>query len=85
MEETKMQEIAQYLYDAEKRKTPIDNVTEVFNVSFDEQEAYDIQDLVVALKKETDGETAAYKIGLTSPAKIKQLNIDQPVYAHIFE
>ena len=85
MEETKMQEIAQYLYDAEKSKTAIDNVTEVFNVSFDEQEAYDIQDLVVALKKETDGETAAYKIGLTSPAKIKQLNIDQPVYAHIFE
>ena len=85
MEESKMQEIAQYLYDAEKNKTAIDNVTEVFNISFDEQEAYDIQDLVVALKKETDGKTAAYKIGLTSPAKIKQLNIDQPVYAHIFE
>lgn len=85
MEETKMQEIAQYLYDAEKNQTAIDNVSEVFDIEFDEQEAYDIQDQVVALKKETDGETAAYKIGLTSPAKIKQLNVDQPVYAHIFE
>lgn len=85
MDSAKVQEIAKYLYDAEKNKTAIDNVSEVFEVQFDEQEAYDIQDAVVALKKETDGQPAAFKIGLTSPAKIKQLNVDQPVYAYIFD
>jgi len=85
MEEAKKQEIAQFLYQTEHDRVAIDNVSEIFNVQFTESEAYDIQDRVVALKKETDGQPAAYKIGLTSPAKIKQLNVDQPVYGILFD
>ena len=47
-------------------------------------EAYQIQDQLTQLKLQDGHEIFAPKLGLTSPAKMKQMNVDDPIYGYVF-
>lgn len=47
------------------------------------EEAYEIQDAWIA-RKRSDGERLiGYKMGLTSPAKMKQMKVEEPIYGQL--
>lgn len=75
---------AQALYRAERNKCALRPFTEKFpNIST--EEAYRIQLAWVEMKITDGAKVVGKKIGLTSQAMQKMLNVDQPDYGHIFD
>lgn len=69
-----MNEVATRLVMAIREKTSIDPSGD----GFDAEAAYHIQDRVVDLL--ADGRVEAWKLGLTSPAKQRQMSVSEPLY-----
>ncbi len=70
---------ADILYDAERRRVPIHRITET-EPELTLDEAYEIQDELLA-RRIADGERlVGAKLGLTSRAKQRDMGIDQPIY-----
>lgn len=79
-----IQKEAQELYKAERDKTTLRPLTERYP-KIDPEDAYRIQ-LALIEKKKADGRSVVgKKIGLTSKAMQKMLNVDQPDYGHILD
>jgi len=79
-----IQKEAQELYKAERDKTTLRPLTERYP-KIDSEDAYRIQ-LALIEKKKADGRrVVGKKIGLTSKAMQKMLNVDQPDYGHILD
>lgn len=49
------------------------------------QEAYKVQEELVAIKLEEGHRIVGPKMGLTSRAKMKQMNVEEPIYGYIFD
>lgn len=75
---------ARELYRAEKEKSVLPPFT-VKYPKIDTSEAYRIQLSLIDLKKADGAKVVGKKIGLTSKAMQKMLNVDQPDYGHILD
>ena len=75
---------AENLYRAERDKTVLRPFTEKYP-KIDIDEAYKIQLAMIEMKKADGAKVVGKKIGLTSKAMQKMLNVDQPDYGHIFD
>jgi 2-keto-4-pentenoate hydratase len=75
---------ARELYRAEKDKSVLRPFTEKFP-QIVPQESYRIQLALIEMKKADGAKVVGKKIGLTSKAMQKMLNVDQPDYGHILD
>ena len=75
---------AQALYRAEKDRSVLRPFTEKYS-KIAQAEAYGIQLALIELKKTDGAKVVGKKIGLTSKAMQKMLNVDQPDYGHILD
>lgn len=77
--ETK-EKIAEQLFQAEKNAEEVDKFT-ADHPELDVETAYDIQDILLEKKlADSKSSLAGYKLGLTSEAKMKQMNVNEPCY-----
>jgi 2-oxo-3-hexenedioate decarboxylase len=77
-------ELAEYLIKAENDHHSVSCLTEKIS-DFNIPMGYRVQDELIKLKKDQGYELIAYKMGLTSQAKMKQMNIQEPIYGAIFD
>jgi 2-keto-4-pentenoate hydratase len=75
---------AQELYRAEREKTVLRPFTEKYP-KIEPAESYRIQLALIEMKKADGAKVVGKKIGLTSKAMQKMLNVDQPDYGHILD
>lgn len=75
---------ARDLGEAEREKTTPRALTERYP-KIEPQEAYRIQLALIEMKKAGGAKVVGKKIGLTSKAMQKMLNVDQPDYGHILD
>ena len=75
---------AQDLYRAEREKNVLRPFTEKYP-KIDTDEAYKIQLALIEMKLADGAKVVGKKIGLTSKAMQKMLNVDQPDYGHILD
>ncbi len=75
---------ARELYRAEKEKSVLRPFTQRYP-DLGADEAYRIQLALIELKKADGAKVVGKKIGLTSKAMQKMLNVDQPDYGHILD
>jgi len=75
---------AQELQRAEKERAVLRPFTERYP-NIDAEEAYRIQLALIDIKKSGGAKVVGKKIGLTSKAMQKMLNVDQPDYGHILD
>ena len=80
--ETEVASLAERLENAEHNKAPITKITNDFpNMDWDD--AYAIQDAIRARKVARGTHIAGLKAGLTSVAKMKQMNVEEPVFGFL--
>jgi 2-keto-4-pentenoate hydratase len=82
--EEQVSNIAQELFNAERQRLTLRPLTERFP-EITSDEAYHIQLGLIEMKKARGAKVVGKKIGLTSKAMQKMLNVDQPDYGHIFD
>ncbi|HEY2918186.1 MAG TPA: fumarylacetoacetate hydrolase family protein [Candidatus Binatia bacterium] len=75
---------ASELYRAEKDKSVLRPFTEKYS-KIAPEESYRIQLALIEMKKADGAKVVGKKIGLTSKAMQKMLNVDQPDYGHILD
>lgn len=76
--------IAQFLIDAEVGKREVTRITAEYP-ELTVEEAYRIQEELVGLKLGQGYRIIGPKMGLTSRAKMKQMNVEEPIYGYIFD
>lgn len=76
--------LAEKLADAEQNRQEVVRLTAEYP-DLSVEDAYRIQDELVALKREQGNGVLATKMGFTSAAKMKQMNVHEPIYGHIFD
>ncbi len=84
LNEQTIEKAARDLYTAEKERRPIRQFTEQFE-GIEPADAYRIQLSLMELKKADGAKVVGKKIGLTSKAMQKMLNVDRPDYGHILD
>lgn len=84
LSENQRQEAADRLAEAERSRTPIDRLTDLYP-GIDVKDAYDIQLRQIAAKKASGARVVGKKIGLTGKAIQQQLGIDTPDYGHLMD
>lgn len=84
MERKTIDQIAELLNNAELEKREVVRITETHQ-DMSIEDAYAIQDKLVALKLEEDYSIIGPKMGLTSRAKMQQMGVDEPIYGYIFD
>ncbi|MFD0051475.1 2-keto-4-pentenoate hydratase [Actinomycetes bacterium NPDC127524] len=77
-------EIVQVLLDAETGRKEINRITAKYPDLLVE-EAYEIQSALVHRKLASGSVIVGPKMGLTSEAKMKQMNVNEPIYGYIFD
>jgi 2-oxo-3-hexenedioate decarboxylase len=84
MDKATIKEIAQFLVRAEVEKKEVTRITEKYpDLTF--ETAYEIQEQIVQLKLDAGYRIVGPKMGLTSQAKMKQMNVSDPIYGYIFD
>ncbi|RKL67092.1 4-oxalocrotonate decarboxylase [Salipaludibacillus neizhouensis] len=78
-------EIAKFLLDAELERQDVVKITANKVPDLTVEEAYEIQQELVTLKLEQGHSIVGPKMGLTSRAKMKQMNVEDPIYGYIFD
>ncbi|PKG23344.1 2-keto-4-pentenoate hydratase [Niallia nealsonii] len=76
--------LAEYLIKAEKQKQAVFCISKQ-HADFTLSMGYKVQKELVKLKIESGHKVTAYKMGITSQAKMKQMNINVPIYGYIFD
>jgi 2-oxo-3-hexenedioate decarboxylase len=76
--------LAQTLADAEGDRREIVRLTAEYP-DLSVEDGYRIQDELVALKQAQGHRVLATKMGFTSRAKMKQMNVNDPIYGHVFD
>jgi 2-oxo-3-hexenedioate decarboxylase len=82
LSESRIQELARYLEDAEQSRTAVDKVTDL-EPQLDWRDAYDIQWALRRRKIERGTRIAGLKMGLTSRAKMQQMGVAEPIYGFL--
>ncbi|WP_409304788.1 2-keto-4-pentenoate hydratase [Peribacillus sp. SCS-155] len=77
--------IAQYLAAAEVEKREVVKVTAEMKPDLSVEEGYLIQQELVNLKLNEGKRIIGPKMGLTSQAKMTQMNVDEPIYGYVFD
>jgi 2-oxo-3-hexenedioate decarboxylase len=77
-------ELAESLVKAEEHRFEISCITDTFP-EFDLSMGYLVQDEIIEMKKKQGHGILAFKMGITSEAKMKQMNIDEPIYGIVFD
>lgn len=84
LNEEQVRKYASELYDAERQNCTVRPLTERHpNITADE--AYRIQLALIEIKQTQGSKVVGKKVGLTSKAMQKMLNVDQPDYGHILD
>ncbi|MCL7748645.1 2-keto-4-pentenoate hydratase [Halalkalibacter alkaliphilus] len=78
-------EIAKFLLDAELQRKEVVRITSDKVPNLTVEEAYDIQEELVKMKLEQGHNIVGPKMGLTSRAKMKQMNVEEPIYGYVFD
>ena len=81
---TRIEELANALYQAELKRSPIVPLTEKYP-DLTPEEAYYVQLSWVKLKEKDGAQIAGKKIGLTSKAMQTMLGVNEPDYGHLFD
>jgi 2-oxo-3-hexenedioate decarboxylase len=76
--------LAEYLIKAEKQKQAVSCISDKVK-HFNLEMGYKVQQELVKSKVEAGHKVTAYKMGLTSQAKMKQMKVDTPIYGYIFD
>ena len=79
MNQAQINEAADYLHQARKQAEEVERLTAKFG-EFTLAEAYAIQSRGIDLRVEDGERILAYKMGLTSEGKRKQMGLDSPIY-----
>ena len=74
--------LANRLEEAERKRAPITKITDEFP-DLDFEDAYAIQNAIRDSKINAGLRVAGLKAGLTSQAKMKQMNVDEPVFGFL--
>lgn len=78
------QEIAESLRQAFLNRTPITQISKKFS-SFNLADALEVQELGFNLAQEAGEQLAGYKMGLTSKAKQRDVNVFEPIHGYILK
>lgn len=84
MDNQKIKELADYVHHAYKDKKEIKKITSDLYPELTIEEAYIIQQELIRQHLEEGHELLGPKMGLTSEAKMKQMNVDDPIYGYVF-
>lgn len=79
------QNIARYLVDAEVEKREVQKVTATHKPDLTVEEGYLVQEELVKIKLEEGKRIIGPKMGLTSKAKMQQMNVNEPIYGYVFD
>lgn len=85
MKQEQIDELARYLYESEMQLNEIEKITISKAPGLTAEEAYQIQDRMTQMKLADGHKIFAPKLGLTSPAKMKQMNVEDPIYGYVFD
>lgn len=85
MEATKVKEIASYLVAGEVEKREVEKVTARLKPDLTVEEGYLVQQELVSMKLAEGRKIVGPKMGLTSQAKMKQMNVNEPIYGYVFD
>jgi 2-oxo-3-hexenedioate decarboxylase len=84
MEKALIRNIARHLLNAEEEKREVSKIT-IEHPELTVEFAYDVQEQIVQMKLEQGHQIVGPKMGLTSQAKMKQMNVNEPIYGYIFD
>ena len=84
MEKKIIEKIAYFLIDAEDEKKEVPRITAEYP-DLSVEEAYAIQEELVNIRLGQGHRMIGPKMGLTSHAKMKQMNVGEPIYGYIFD
>lgn len=85
MEAEKLEQLADYVLKAQDGRYEIKKITAVMEPDLSVEEAYEVQQELIR-KKESRGEKIiGPKMGLTSHAKLEQMNVNDPIYGFVFD
>lgn len=84
MNKAVMRDIARSLINAEVEKKEVLKITNE-HPDMDVDTAYGVQEQLVQMKLEEGYRILGPKMGLTSQAKMKQMNVSDPIYGYIFD
>jgi 2-oxo-3-hexenedioate decarboxylase len=76
--------LADYLNRAELEQREVTRLTEKYP-ELSVEDGYRIQQELVALKQAEGHRIVGPKMGLTSRAKMKQMNVEEPIYGYVFD
>ncbi len=79
-----IKETADFLNRAELEKREVKRIT-LEHPELSVEDAYKIQDELVSLKLQNGDRIIGPKMGLTSQAKMKQMNVEEPIYGYVFD
>lgn len=85
MEKEVLQATAAFLNEAESKKKEVTRITAERHPHLSIDEAYLIQQELLNLKLAEGHQIAGPKMGLTSDAKMKQMNVEDPIYGYVFD
>lgn len=79
-----IKEIARLLHLAETERRAVERITVQYpDLTVDD--AYRVQDALAAIKRELGHRVIARKMGLTSRAKMRQMNVEEPIHGLLFD
>ncbi|WP_174614491.1 2-keto-4-pentenoate hydratase [Virgibacillus ihumii] len=85
MDKNLIKELADYTHNAEKEKREITKITAELYPELTIEEGYLVQEEVINQKLEAGHKIIGPKMGITSEAKMKQMNVDNPIYGYVFD
>lgn len=84
VEATKIHSLAEFLHQAELDKREVTRIT-AENPELTVEDAYKIQDEIIKIKLEAGHSIFGPKMGLTSEAKMTQMNVKEPIFGYVFD
>ncbi|WP_256762074.1 2-keto-4-pentenoate hydratase [Cohnella sp. WQ 127256] len=79
-----IEKLGRHLLDAQENRREVSKIT-TEHPELTVEQAYDIQEQIVRSKLEQGLRIIGPKMGLTSQAKMKQMNVDDPIYGYVFD
>lgn len=77
-----LDKVAKILFDARIHARPITQLSKQ-DINLNRLEAYQVQEIGIALRENAGEKTIGLKMGLTSEGKRKQMNLDSPLYGEL--
>jgi len=85
MDEKLIKQLADYTHSAEKEKREIIKITSDLHPQLSIADAYLVQEELVRQKLTEGKKIVGPKMGITSEAKMQQMNVDDPIYGYVFD